>query len=159
MYPSLTTFPGDMFAEFDAIQRQLGRLLGWSDWPGDIRAASRGAFPALNMGTTAEAVEIYAFAPGLDPAKIEVSVDRGVLTITGERAKQEPEKGHSRSYYSRERFIGGFRRAVTLPEEVDASRVEATYRDGVLRIVAPRREGMKPRRIEVKEAARLEHKA
>jgi HSP20 family protein len=73
MYPSLTTFPGDLFAELDAIQRHLDRVFGWGDQPTSIRAAARGSFPAVNMGTTDEAVEIYAFASGLDPAKIEVS--------------------------------------------------------------------------------------
>lgn len=153
MYPSLMRFPGDMFAEFEALQRQVEQLLGTRGWPSSIRAATRGAFPAINMGTTAEAVEIYAFAPGIDVGKLEVSVDKGLLTIAGERAADLPEESDKVSVYASERFAGAFRRVISLPEDVDASRVEAKYRDGVLRVIVPKRESAKPRRIEVKEAA------
>ena len=152
MYPSLTTYSGDLFADFDAVHRQLDRMLGWNDWPSSIRAVARGSFPALNVGTTEAAVEIYAFAPGLDPAKIEVAVDKGLLTITGERPA-ETETSDQRNVYAQERFTGAFKRVVSLPDQVDAARVEATYVNGVLKIVVPKRENEKPRRIEVKELA------
>lgn len=158
MYPSLTTFPGDVFAEIDAIHRQLGRMFGVGEWPSSIRATARGAFPAVNMGTTDEAVEIFAFAPGLDPAKIEVTVENGLLVIAGERAPAVPQAGDNLNFYAQERFSGSFKRVVSLPEEVDASRIQATYRNGVLRITVPKREAVKPRRIEVKELEKLEHK-
>lgn len=159
MYPSLTTtFPGDLFAEFEAIQRQMQRLFGLNEWPSSIRAAAPGAFPALNMGTTEDAVEIYAFAPGLDPARLEVSVEKGLLTISGERAPDLPAEGGKVSIHAQERFAGSFKRVVSLPQDVEAGKVEATYRNGVLRIVVPKREGAGPRRIEVKELERLEHK-
>ncbi len=151
MYASLTRFPGDMFADFESLQRQVEQLIGNSGWPSSIRAAQRGAFPAINMGVTADAVEIYAFAPGIDLAKLEVSVDRGVLTIAGERPGELPRDSEKVSVYADERFSGPFRRAVSLPEDADPSRVEAKYRDGILRIVVPTRENARPRRIEVKD--------
>jgi len=151
MYASLTRFPGDMFADFEALQRQVEQLLGTRGWPSSIRAAQRGAFPAINMGVTNDAVEIYAFAPGIDPGKLEVSVDRGVLTIAGERARDLPEESDKVSVYADERFSGPFRRAVSLPDDADSSRVEAKYRDGILRVSVPKRESAKPRRIEVKD--------
>ena len=151
MYASLTRLPGDMFADFEALQRQVEQLLGNRGWPSSIRAAQRGAFPAINMGVTGDAVEIYAFAPGIDMAKLEVSVDRGVLTIAGERARDLPQASEKVSVYADERFGGPFRRAVSLPEDADTSRIEARYRDGILRIRVPKRESAKPRRIEVKE--------
>lgn len=151
MYASLTRFPGDMFADFEALQRQVEQLLGNRGWPSSIRAAERGAFPAINMGVTNDAIEIYGFAPGIDMGKLEVSVDRGVLTIAGERARDLPHESDKVSVYANERFSGSFRRAVSLPEDADSSRVEATYRDGILRIRVPKRESAKPRRIEVKD--------
>ena len=151
MYASLTRLPGDMFADFETLQRQVEQLLGTRGWPSSIRAAQRGAFPAINMGLTGDAVEIYAFAPGIDMGKLEVSVDRGVLTIAGERARDLPEESEKVSIYADERFSGSFRRAVSLPEDADSSRVEAKYRDGILRITVPKRESAKPRRIEVKD--------
>jgi HSP20 family protein len=151
MYASLTRYPGDMFADFEALQRHMEDLLGQGGWPSSIRAAQRGAFPPINMGSTSEAVEIYAFAPGIDLGKLEVSVDKGLLTISGERASQLPAESEKLSIFAAERFVGPFKRVVSLPEDADASRVEACYRDGVLRIVIPKRESSKPRRIEVKD--------
>jgi len=151
MYASLTRFPGDMFADFEALQRQVEQVLGNRGWPSSIRAAERGAFPPINMGVTQDAVEIYAFAPGIDPAKLEVNVDRGVLTIAGERAGDLPQESEKVSVYADERFAGPFRRAISLPDDADSSRIAAKYRDGILRITVPKRENAKPRRIEVNE--------
>ena len=106
-----------------------------------------GTFPAINVGNTPTSVEVYAFAPGLDPAKIDVSIDRGVLSIAGERPAAAQQDG-ARSY-SRERFTGSFRRAVSLPDDVDATKVQASYRDGVLRISIERQAEAQPRRITI----------
>ena len=149
MYPSLTRYPGDVFADFDALTRTMDQLFGLGTAPSSIRAAARGAFPALNVGSTEDALEIYAFAPGIDASSLDVSVDKGLLTIAGERKPDTPEGDASTSVYARERFAGGFRRVVSLPEDVDASRVEAKYRDGVLCIAVPRREQSRPRRIDI----------
>ena len=157
MYPSLTTFSGDLFAELDAMQRHIGRAFGIGDWPSSIRAAARGAFPAVNMGTTEDAVEIYAFAPGLDPAQIDVSIDKGLLAISGERKSELPEQTDQLHLYAKERFEGAFRRVVSLPEDADSTCVQATYTNGVLHIVIPKREGTKPRRVEVKGLEKLDH--
>ena len=153
MYPSLTRFPGDLFPEFEALQRQVEQLLDGRAWPSSIRAATRGAFPAVNVGTTADAVEIYAFVPGLDPASIEVSLDKGLLVISGERPSDLPQESEQVTVYADERFAGQFRRAISLPEDADASRVDAGYHDGILKVVVPKRESAKPRRIEVNATA------
>ena len=151
MYASLTRFPGDMLADFEALQRQVEQVIGNRGWPSSIRAAERGAFPPINMGVTQDAVEIYAFAPGIDAAKLEVNVDRGVLTIAGERANELPQPSEKVSVYADERFAGPFRRAISLPDDADSSRIDANYRDGILRISVPKRENAKPRRIEIRE--------
>ena len=148
MYPSLMK-SGDLFADFGDLQRQVEQLFGALGLPSSIRAVRRGAFPAINMGTTDEAVEIYALAPGIDPAKLDVSIAEGLLTIAGERKNDVPEERDKVSVYARERFTGSFKRVMSLPEDVDAAQVNATYRNGVLRIVIPKRESSKPRRIEV----------
>jgi HSP20 family protein len=148
MYPPLTSFPGDLFADFDRFQRQLDQAFGW---PSSIRAVARGSFPAINMGTTQDAVEIYAFAPGLEPSKIELAIDKGLLSITGEREVTTPDSSDNVNVYARERFAGAFKRVVSLPDDVDASKVEAKYRNGVLSIVIPKLESRMPRRVEVKQ--------
>jgi HSP20 family protein len=93
---------------------------------------------------------LYAFAPGLDPAAIEVNLERGVLTIAGERAPDLPAEQEKASVHINERFAGRFRRVVSLPEvDVNPSAVSAEYRDGVLHVTIPRREAAQPRRIAV----------
>ncbi len=151
MYPSLTRFPGDLFADFDGLQRQMDQILGLKGAPSSIRAAHRGAFPAINMGATEPAVEIYAFVPGIDPARLEVSVDRGLLTIAGERPSELPPESEKVSVYAAERFVGPFRRVVSLPDDVESARVEASCSNGVLKLAIPKRESSRPRRIDIKD--------
>jgi HSP20 family protein len=150
MYPALTRFPGDLFGDFELLQRQVEQLLGNRGQPASIRAANKGAFPAINVGNTPEGLEIHAFAPAIDLGKLEVFVDRGLLTIAGERVDEPPAESETVSVFAAERFRGPFRRVISLPEDADAARVDATYRDGVLRIAIPKRESSRPRRVEVK---------
>jgi HSP20 family protein len=151
MYPSLLRYPGGLFADFDDFHRQIERLFGSLDGVSSIRAVQRGSFPAINIGTTPEAVEIYAFAPGVDAASIEVTVDKGLLTLAGERKADQPEASKA-NVYARERSAGAFRRVVSLPEDADPDRVEATYRNGILRVRVQKREASRPRRIEIRDA-------
>ncbi|MCH7343209.1 Hsp20/alpha crystallin family protein [Pelomonas sp. CA6] len=145
MYRSL--FPRDLFAELDRLQRDAGSLFDLSP---SIRGSSRGAYPALNVGSSAEAVEVYAFAPGLDPASISVDLERGVLSLSGERAAALPAgEDAGTSLHQNERFSGRFRRVVSLPDDIDADSVNASYRDGVLRVSIRRRAPQQARRINV----------
>lgn len=105
-------------------------------------------FPAMNIGGTAKSVEIYAFAPGVDAASLEVHVEKGVLTVAGER-KLDPVPEKATTHID-ERFAGPFRRVVTLPDDVDANAGwHAEDRDGVLHISIARREAVQPRRIAI----------
>ena len=145
MYRSL--FPRDALAELDRLQREMHEAFDLSP---SIRGLGRGNFPALNVGGTPQSVEIFAFAPGLDPATVEVNLDRGVLTIAGERQASLPSGDDDRAaIHINERFSGRFRRVVSLSDDVDPNAVSADYRDGVLRISAKRRESAQPRRINV----------
>jgi HSP20 family protein len=145
MYPSL--FPRNVFAELDRLQREMRDAFDLSP---SIRGLGRGGFPAVNVGGTPQSVEVLAFAPGLDPATVEVKLDRGVLTIAGERPADLPsEEGGKAAVHINERFSGRFRRVISLSEDVDPNGVSATYRDGILHVTAKRRESAQPRRINV----------
>jgi len=145
MYRSL--FPRDVFAELDRLQREMQEVF---DIGPNIRGVGRGGFPALNVGSTPQSMELYAFAPGLDPSSIEVNLERGVLTISGERAPDFQPQDDKASVHINERFAGRFRRVVSLPEEdVNPSGVSAEYRDGVLHVSVKRREAPQPRRISI----------
>jgi HSP20 family protein len=147
MFASMT-YPGAS-GDFERLRRELDDLFGLAGRPTSIRSAAPGAFPALNIGNTPTSVEVYAFAPGIDPAQVDVTIDRGVMTISGERPSALPGEDAKAGVYAQERFAGRFRRAVSLPDDIDPSKVEATYRDGVLRVSVARRESALPRRITV----------
>jgi HSP20 family protein len=150
VYPSMLRPSGALFADFAQLQDQLEEVFGGSRGSSSIRAVARdGAFPAINVGTWAEALEIYAFAPGIDPASIDVTVEKDLLTLSGQRSTRPPEAEGGINVYAKERFDGPFRRVVSLPEDADAARVEASYRNGVLKVVVPRLESAKPRQIAV----------
>lgn len=135
----------DLFAELNRMQSLLDQVFPARE--SSIRSTAGAGFPALNVGTTPTSVEVQALAPGLDPAKLDITVDRGLLVIAGERASAVPAEGAS--VYARERFTGPFRRVISLPDDADPARVEANYRDGVLRITVSKRASSLPRRIEV----------
>ena len=156
LFPSTLRTSGDWFADFEQLYDRMDELMGGRAGASSMRAVGRaGAFPALNVGTSAEAVEIYAFAPGLYPKSIEVSVEKGLLAISGERQNQTGKasggsaSAEERNAYAHERFVGRFRRVVALNDDADPGRVEAAYRNGVLKIVVPKRESSKPRQIQV----------
>jgi len=150
MYESLFSFPGGFAGDIQRLRHELDDLFGAVGMPAGIRSVAPGAFPAINVGNLPQSLEIYAFAPGIDASKVEVTVDRGVLTLAGERPSALPEGGNRKvNVYSRERVGGTFRRAISLPDDADPSKVEATYSDGVLHISIARREAAQPKRIAV----------
>lgn len=142
----LSLIPRDLFAELDRLQRDLQQSFELSP---SIRGLARGKFPALNVASTPESAEIYGFAPGLDPAAIEVQLERGVLSISGERRSELPERLRDGSAHVNERFAGRFHRVVSLTDDLDPDAVKATYRDGVLHISIQRHAAAKPRRINI----------
>ncbi|MBQ1763110.1 MAG: Hsp20/alpha crystallin family protein [Aquincola sp.] len=139
-------FSRDVFAEIDRLQREMQQAF---DLTPSIRGYARGGYPALNVGSTPQSFEVYAFAPGLDPASIDVQLDRGILSVAGERRGSVPAAGEKSTVHINERFAGAFKRVVSLPDDADPDGVSASYRDGVLRISVQRRQAAQPRRISV----------
>lgn len=140
-------FGTDLFGEFDRLQQQMAQLFG--GFPSSIRADRFGAFPQINIGATDESIEIVAFAPGINATELDVSVDKGLLTISGERKSTQPDTGSETRTYAQERFAGIFRRVIELPETADPDKVQARYENGCLSISIGRRESSKPRAITV----------
>jgi HSP20 family protein len=145
---------GSLFSSFDSglgdelrrLETEVDQLFGSSAWPAGIRSVRRGTFPPINVGATPERVDVYLFAPGLDPKSLDLSIQQNLLTVSGSRKVEVKEDAE---YYRRERYDGDFRRVISLPEDVDPDRVEAKYRDGVLQITVRRREAARPRQITV----------
>ena len=149
MYASLLNNPNSLFGQFERLRRDWDNVFGVSGLPSSIRSVASGTLPAINVGRTPTSVEVYVFAPGLDASKIDVSLDRGVLRIAGERAPGIPAGDRKVHVYAREREVGSFTRAVSLPDDVDPAKVNASYRDGVLQISIGRQESAQPKRIVV----------
>lgn len=149
MYESLFSFPGGLLAEFERLQQELQQEFANLGRPGSIRALASGAFPAINVGSTPTSIEVYAFAPGLDPATLDLQIDQGLLSISGERTASQLEDNGTLSVYANERFSGRFKRTVNLSKDADPDKVEANYRNGVLHIKVARRESAQPKRIAI----------
>jgi HSP20 family protein len=149
MFGDLTNFGGNFFDEFRRLEEEMDELFGRWPWPAGIRSVARGTYPPINVGSTPEQVNVYLFASGLDPASLDISMQRNLLTVSGER--QAPAE-QDVDYYRKERFDGAFRRVITLPDDVEPEHVDARYRDGVLEIHVKRREATRPRQIKVKAA-------
>ena len=139
-------FPRDILAELDRMQREVQTAFDLSP---NIRGFGRGGFPAINVGGTPESIEVYAFAPGLDPATLDVNLDRGVLSISGERKADLPQQDDKTSVHINERFQGRFRRVISLPEDADPDGVTAQYQNGLAHISIKRRAAAQPRRITI----------
>jgi HSP20 family protein len=137
----------DLFSEFDRLQRQMESLFG--GLPSSIRSSRFGAFPQINIGTTDDSIEIVAFAPGVDVAGLDVAIEKGLLTISGERRPAQPGAGDGTRTYAQERFTGTFRRAIELPQNADPDKVQARYINGCLSVSVGKRESSKPKAITV----------
>ena len=136
-------FPGNLFAELDRLQREFDGSLNSSP---HIRGTTR-RYPALNVGTTAQSVEVYAFAPGMASGEFDVQVENGALTISGERKTAVTPEGAT--VHVDECYAGRFRRVVTLPDDADPNSTTASYRDGVLHVSIARKQAAQPRRIAI----------
>ncbi len=126
------------------VQDELGRFLG------DVWGEARGAFVGYRMDVREDDTHVYVEAelPGLKKEDIDITLEKGVLTIRGEK-KQEREECDEH-YHLRERRYGTFQRSVALPSVVDDSAVTAELRDGILHVTLDKREEVRPRHIEVK---------
>ncbi|MGQ0644997.1 MAG: Hsp20/alpha crystallin family protein [Elusimicrobiota bacterium] len=103
-------------------------------------------YPPLNVWADEDALEVTAELPGIDSKSLDVAVEGHTLTLRASRPVETPKES---ALSRRERPAGTFVRTLELPVRVDADKARASYKDGVLRVVFPRREADKPRRIAV----------
>ncbi len=132
--------------EFERARRQMDRLVSAFTGSGPSPVVS-GVFPPLTVKEDGDKIYIESEVPGINPGDIDISVHGKTLTLSGERKAEQVENVN---YHRRERKWGSFRKAITLPDEVDPSGVQAECKDGVLKIVLPRAEQAKPQKIQIK---------
>ena len=128
--------------EMDRLEHEMGNIFS-----GVGRGRSVN-FPPINVFSSEDDVVITSEIPGIDPADIDLSVIGDTLTIKGSRKQHELAEGQT--WHRRERGTGSFYRTVTLPFNVDGTKVEADYVKGVLKVELPRAEADKPKKITVK---------
>ena len=104
--------------------------------------------PALDLYQNSDSVVAVVELPGMRKEEIEISLHDGTLTIGGERRKESSTSNGQKAERS-ERYVGKFRRSIALPTRVDANKVTATYRDGILTVTLPKAEEAKPKQIQV----------
>lgn len=139
MWPSLNRWAN--------LRDDLDTLLDLPFWNGSGRQAQlfSGWTPALDLYQNNDNVVALVELPGMRKEEIEISLHDGTLTIAGERKEETGHDGATRT----ERFTGKFRRTITLPTRVDANKVSATYKDGILTVTLPKAEEAKPKQIQV----------
>jgi HSP20 family protein len=124
----------------------------WQDFfgPGGraLRPIAEEWIPPVDISDTADKVTVKVEAPGMDAKDIEISLSGDILTIRGEKKAEKEEKGEN--FYLVERSYGSFARSLRLPAVVDADKIEASFKQGVLTITCPKKEEVKPKQITVK---------
>ena len=146
VWPSRPTFEPSS-SDFDQIRREMLRLLDAAGGEG-APGAGAGVFPPMNISQDDDNFYLRAEIPGIKPAEIAITALRNRVSISGKR--EIPRENDRVSYHRKERAEGTFNRAVTLPTEVDAARVDARYADGILALTLPKAEQAKPRQIAVR---------
>ncbi len=130
------------------LQDDINRLFsGWST--NDTSGVTADWVPSVDINEYDDKFRLFVDVPGVDPKDVEITLESGVLTITGERFAQAEKADESIISRRSERGKGRFYRRFILPESVDADKVKATDRHGVLEISIPKQAKAMPRRIKV----------
>jgi len=135
------------FTEMNLLQNNMNRLFdnALRTWPGDSTGTTDWV-PAADIYETENELVVTLDLPGVDSKMVDVSVENNVLTIRGER---RPAEKQSENFHRVERSYGAFARSFTLSMQVDADKIRAAYKNGVLTITLPKAEAAKPKRIQI----------
>src|SRR5882724_9647825 len=142
----------DPFKEMNELQNRLSPFFGrapvrWQNGEQENMTVVEWA-PLVDIAEDDKEYLIKAELPEVKKDEVKVTVENGVLTITGERKFEKEEKG--KKYHRVERAFGSFVRSFTLPDDADANKVNAEFKDGVLKVHVAKSEAAKPKQIEVK---------
>ena len=144
----------DSFKEMEETQNRLARILGLS--PTRAGTCDKEAMtiaqwaPSVDISEDDKEWLVKTDLPEVKKEDVKVTVENGVLTITGERKFEKEEK--DKKYHRIERAYGNFLRSFALPDAADGSKVAAEFKDGVLKVHLPKSEKAKPKSVEVKVA-------
>ena len=145
-YQSPEVTEWEPFNRLSTLRDEVNRLFDFS-WPSRDTGLFSGWSPTLDMHDDKDNLVVQIELPGMKKEEIEISLHDGMLTVSGER-RLERENKEGETFRS-ERYFGKFQRSVTLPVAVNAEKVKASYKDGILSIELPKTEEAKPKHIEV----------
>jgi HSP20 family protein len=155
----VTRYPlsGEFVSLRDAMDRFVADAFGAAPfrtlWSATDGGAMRTTLP-LDVYATANDIVIIAAVPGIRPEDFEVTINKNTVTLSGEMPNvAASEEAKEATWYLHELPHGAFSRSVTLPVEIDADAAEATFDHGILRLVLPKAEAARPRRIEVRSGS------
>jgi HSP20 family protein len=135
--------------EMALMSPMLAHALGLhAQQQGSGRATTTAWAPALDISERKDAYLVTVELPGVEADDLEIIMEDGLLTIQGER--QFTQESSEQQFHRVERRYGAFRRSITLPAQVQAEQIEASFEDGVLQIMVPKMEEAKPKRIQVR---------
>lgn len=140
----------DLFREMENLRREIDNAFrgfgrGVVFEPSFLPGLGAGRYPQINLREDNDNIFVEALIPGIDVQDLELSVMRNTLTLSGERKETEGNV----TWHRNERGSGKFLRTIELPVEVDADRVKAECRNGVLTVTLPKAEAARPRKISV----------
>ena len=138
----------DPFREMENMFDRYTKVLKWPRGGSREMMTTDDWAPRVDIAETDKEFIINAEIPDVKKEDVKVMVDNGTLTISGERKQEKEEKG--KKFHRVERFYGSFSRSFTLPNNVDESKIEASFKDGMLNLTVPKTEETKPKAIDVK---------
>ena len=141
----------DPFRDLSLIQDRMNRLFEDTGrgWRSDEPAATTTWSPAVDIFETEGEIVVKAELPGMERKDITLNLEKNILTLRGERRFEKETKDDN--YHRIERSYGTFSRAFSIPATVDEENIRADYKDGVLKIVLPKKEQSKPKQIRIAE--------
>ena len=146
----------DPFRDLLSIQDEMNQMFSraFGQQAGQAGESGQRAMwaPALDIAERKDAYLVSVEVPGMKPEDLDVTLENGLLTVQGERRFEQ--EATDKQWHRVERRYGRFRRSITLPSQVQADAIEASFEDGVLNVRVPKAEEAKPKRIEVRGGGR-----
>jgi HSP20 family protein len=138
----------DYWNAMPKLQDEINRLFG-TVRENDSSSATATWIPAVDIHEYADRFELYVDLPGVDPARVELTLDGGILTLSGRREEQLAKSGEDVKARRNERGAGSFHRRFVLPDTADGEKVNASGKNGVLTVTIPKQVKAMPRRIQI----------
>ncbi len=155
LYPTLwrSSAAPSAWDELSSARREVDRVFDRFFGQGAAQGMTVWA-PAVDVRETNDELQVTAELPGLAPEDVNVTVENGVLTISGEKKQEVQEGKEDGNYYLYERRYGRFERSFSLPRSVNADKVKASFENGVLTIALPKAEAAKPRKVQIQASGK-----